>query len=889
MIKFNLFSFSFSFSICFIFFLLSNSFCSRVIPSNFSFTFQNQYSGNLIPCFLANGSEVNVTVTNQNTNWWYIENNVTHTGIESSTGSSPTAINLNLNSSSFSIEIWFSNINQSNNILINDESSSRGSYYPVISIGSNTSSLRIGISSQGSFISKFTVLTPDLSNGDYYHLIVNWEIGNQSVYLNNIKIGFGNLSKNISNVFPIDTLQFEHLVYYVGSYERILTSEEIKGNYEAGIPAWFNQSRNTLTLNDSQYSLFDFNDFYLLSNSSIYEISITSNNSNSSYYYCNLYSADSGDQIKLNYTLPINSSKINILAPIQPNQSVQCLFGYTITFVDLNYKSSWKHQSELIIDVRNVTGGPGFYPFYFELNLSSLENQSFAIDYKDGKGNNVINFTISSPITNGIIYYNGKLVSNGITSNISSASNSGNITFDYIMTSQNNDNSPDISFNLTLGSDSGYSRTNQITLKLNSSNLEMNKGEGNITEDYYSPINLTFTDLFSGNLSSIWEIVWIGENISNSSIRVNNSDISMGDVITKGDGTSINEANPLLVYIRAPLYYFYPLELSFMMKNGEAVKNFTIVFDITKTYHQSTIQAICYDDCENNNNNKEFIYQGNQFMISFDIFDPDETELIIRLSLTVFEMKSSSFNETQNKMLNGSKKEIDEQLANFTIITNEGNEGAQTDYLVVNLTNTEKPEDFYLVKYEISVPQQTTSNNVNNTIPIAVGASVGGFGLVLIVVLVVLVVRRKKNEVKAPPPPDDFGPYVYGEKLYNLQFKGENAKKMESIRDLEELIFTTADSLRFISGMLKVVKVYDMDSVCRAVTYLAVHNNLFKKLIEELIKDEVEKTEQEYTLFRLNTPSSKISIFIFISFLFFDQIYFYLFLFIFIYSTFFLF
>ncbi|KAJ5078019.1 hypothetical protein M0811_05276 [Anaeramoeba ignava] len=325
-----------------ILFVLSISYSSRVIPAQYSYTFQRHYPQNLIPCILSDGSEVNITLYSENWKWWYISERTNHTGIKSPVDSFKNykMIEGYYNyPSSFSIEMWFSNIKNCSdeNTLLNNVGD-LNSYYPVIRVCPNTSCLKIQIDYGGLVISSFTVLTPNLSNEDYYHLIVNWEPGNQTVYLNNIEIGTGSLPDKLSlSFFPMDTLEIEHSIYYVGVYNKILTKSEVEDNYLSGIPGWFNQTQNTILLNNTDYLMFDFNDFYLLTNSSIYQIEILTNSSNSSFY-CELYTSNSSVQIFTPYNLPITSSLIYIQTPIFANENIPVFIQL------LNYLYRYKLQ-----------------------------------------------------------------------------------------------------------------------------------------------------------------------------------------------------------------------------------------------------------------------------------------------------------------------------------------------------------------------------------------------------------------------------------------------------------------------------------------------------------------------------------------------------------------
>ncbi|KAJ5078020.1 hypothetical protein M0811_05277 [Anaeramoeba ignava] len=227
--------------------------------------------------------------------------------------------------------------------------------------------------------------------------------------------------------------------------------------------------------------------------------------------------------------------------------------------------------------------------------MSSLINQSFTIHYEDEVGHEVNSFTIQV-LDNLIIYYQGEIVSNGKQTDISSPSNYGELEFEFIMAKPNTEDDSIIKFNLSLNSNSGYSTIKTMNFYVNNSNLKIGKEEGNLTEDSLSPINLTFSDSYSGNLNTSWQIVWIGDNTSGSTIQFEGQYLYLGAVITSGNGTPINNASPVEIYIQPKQHYTDVLELGFMIQNGIENLNQSLLFNITEnSKHHSFSTGVKYE------------------------------------------------------------------------------------------------------------------------------------------------------------------------------------------------------------------------------------------------------------------------------------------------------
>ncbi|KAJ5077635.1 hypothetical protein M0811_05734 [Anaeramoeba ignava] len=682
-------------------------FCSRVKPATYAYTFQRQYNSKL-SCILSGNTEFNVTALAQGPLWNYITNSQTTAGISVTESSIPLAQYLNSNyqeNSTFSIEIWVSNSGVNPKILIGDLSDPAYVHiYPQIE--SNGNSIYTEVYSGSTQLESGSIYMPGGIIGTTpKHLLINWQPGNQSLYLNSVYIGSTTLNSTIDYFFPCDLLIMKHNAYYVGTYDRILTPSEILDNYLAGIPGWSAQISNNKTYNSGYYHSFDFNDLYSFTNSSIHQIELLNTSSNGAG--CSIYAGDPPLLISFPHTLDINETTIGIQTPNSPGETINCTIDYNIFFLDLNYDSTWeKNGTFLAIVINSSVDGPNFFPNEFDLYMSSIQNVTFTLNYEDQSGFQVTNFTVG--LIDGILFYNETQVENGVPIDIVSPAQTGTLDFKYLMDFSNNDSDFTASFLFTLRSTSSNSISNMVNLNLNNSNINLTYNSVNLKEDEFVSVELIFEDSLSGNLDSNWEIVWIGDPMTGTQIKVNESNIFVGDTITSGSSSALNSASPFEISIEPKGNLSGDLQLEFMVKNDLVSFNKTLSFFVENKYDQASIYATCSSNCQNQQN--KFVFSSSSFILNFVINNPDNQTLQLDLQLNSFEMKSASISQTQNITLSGTQSLIESQLTNFQVITSGVGIQGDFDILFINLTNSENSSDVFQIQYQIQKIDASKAN-----------------------------------------------------------------------------------------------------------------------------------------------------------------------------------
>ncbi|KAJ5073662.1 ras gtpase-activating protein [Anaeramoeba ignava] len=819
-------------------FLFSFSLNSRTTGINYFYTYQ-QHNPLFVDVQFSNGSIDSIDLGNTNS-WYFISDSTTHTGVDCTTRLSDTIpVNFFLDSPEYTTEMWFSNLSAgSNYILMNmvDTYSNK----PLIMALSNTE-LKI-VCSSGSA----TITIDGLNGSTPLHLLIVWTSVNQDIYVN----GVYNTSTSLNcgtQTAMIDPLQEIHKVYFMGVYNKALNPTEIGNNFEVGLPSWYDSSNDTIQLNDSMTYEVNFLDYLTLNNLTFNNMEILGVDTDTPGSNCTLYQINPPEKmINFPFTLANSISSIEIQTPVKPSGPVMCNISYRMNFTDNNFGSVFQSNISVNVNVSITTIGPWFET-YITSQMSTVASAVLTMEYVDDLGQTVTNFTVTG-LSSGTLYYNNVTISNGVPVTIVSPAQNGTLELGYKMSTSNNGNTTSIeTFNFELNSTSGLSNQDTVDIALNNTNLYMNKTTNNLTEDNSTNVDFSFFDSVAGTVSSSWSAYWSGP-CDGSTIMVGQNTVSCPGVLTSQ--TSVMEdSNPLTVSIKPPQYKNGLMNLTFSLTNGLISRTgINLEFYIEPVFNQATISATCSNNCKTQGN--MLLYTATNFTIDFTIFDPDEYNLKLDLSLLNFEMEAANVSGQIGQIM-GSKSQIMTQLSGFKIITTGSSVVGNTDLLTLNISKLDNPANTYSIKYQIQVPTETSSDNSNNTIPIAVGAGAGG--LILIIIVIILIVKRKHRRPKPPPPPD-FAPYIYGS-LLEISLSDQK-KQIEKIKDLKPLL--VSEQLTLVKAIFNITNPSESDSVCRALVYLFERDSLLMKLLKKRIKDEIRETQEEGTLFRSNSLASKM-------------------------------
>jgi hypothetical protein len=157
-----------------------------------------------------------------------------------------------------------------------------------------------------------------------------------------------------------------------------------------------------------------------------------------------------------------------------------------------------------------------------------------------------------------------------------------------------------------------------------------------------------------------------------------------------------------------------------------------------------------------------------------------------------------------------------------------------------------------------SASQQTCPNELLGLLVIPAALVLGAA-----IFLIVFFARRAKRVgggdkalLKRKPGPPDFAPIAFGTYMMESRLNKKDKALIPSLQKLRDLLLQEDMELAIVSCDPKITMNSDVDKVSQAITYIYESAGRFPKLLHELIKREVENTQQDGTLFRANTVTS---------------------------------